>query len=61
VVEALGVQRQDCFFAGDSEDKDFLGPRRFGMRGSFLIDPSRPSRECGIVSSIGEIPSFFCD
>jgi HAD superfamily hydrolase (TIGR01549 family) len=61
VVEALGARPQDCFFAGDSEDKDFLGPRRFGMRGSFLIDPSRPSRECGIVSSISEIPSFFRD
>ena len=61
VVAALGCRRTDCFFAGDSEDKDFLGPRRFGMKGSFLIDPSRPSRECGIVSSISEIPSFFRD
>jgi putative hydrolase of the HAD superfamily len=60
-VESLGAQRQDCFFAGDSEDKDFLGPRRFGMRGSFLIDPKRPSRECGIVASIADIPSFFRD
>jgi len=60
-VAALGCRRTDCFFAGDSEDKDFLGPRRFGMKGSFLIDPSRPSRECGIVSSISEIPSFFRD
>lgn len=60
-VMALGGKAGDCFFAGDSEDKDFLGPRRFGMRGSFLIDPSRPSRECGIVSSISEIPSFFRD
>jgi len=61
VVNALGVHRQDCFFAGDTEDKDFLGPRRFGMRGSFLIDPSRPDRECGIVSSIADIPTFFRD
>ena len=61
VVTALGVERKDCFFAGDSEDKDFLGPRRFGMRGSFLIDSSRPSRECGIVASIADIPSFFRD
>lgn len=55
------MKRSDCFFAGDSEDKDFLGPRRFGMRGSFLIDPLRPSRENGIVSSISEIPTFFRD
>ena len=61
VVEVLKAKPSDCFFAGDSEDKDFLGPRRFGMRGSFLIDPERPSRECGIVSSISEIPSFFRD
>lgn len=61
VVEALGATRDACFFAGDSEDKDFLGPRRFGMRGSFLIDPTRPSREMGIVSSIADIPSFFRD
>ena len=61
VVEALGARPSECFFAGDSEDKDFLGPRRFGMKGTFLIDPERPSRECGIVSSISEIPSFFRD
>jgi len=60
-IDSLGMKRSDCFFAGDSEDKDFLGPRRFGMRGSFLIDPSRPSRENGIVSSISEIPTFFRD
>jgi FMN phosphatase YigB (HAD superfamily) len=60
-VDALGARRDACFFAGDSEDKDFLGPRRFGMRGAFLIDPSRASREMGIVSSISEIPSFFRD
>ena len=61
VVNALGADRRDCFFAGDSEDKDFLWPRRFGMRGSFLIDPKRPSRECGIVASIADIPTFFRD
>jgi FMN phosphatase YigB (HAD superfamily) len=60
-VESIGAKRWDCFFAGDSEDKDYLGPRRFGMRGTFLIDPKRPSRECGIVSSIADIPSFFRD
>ena len=61
VVTALGVRKKDCFFAGDDEEKDCLGPRRYGMRGSFLIDPSRPSRECGIVSSIVDIPAFFRD
>jgi len=61
VVDALGARREDCFFAGDSAEKDCIGPRRFGMRGAFLIDPSRPSREEGIVSSIDEIPSFFRD
>ncbi len=62
VVEALGATMGACFFAGDSEDKDFLGPRRFGMRGAFLIDPERPpSRSAGIVSAITEIPAFFRD
>ncbi len=61
IVEALGTRKEHCFFAGDSESKDFLGPRRYGMRGAFLIDPERHSKECGIVSSISEIPSFFRD
>jgi FMN phosphatase YigB (HAD superfamily) len=60
-VDALGVKRSQCFFAGDSEDKDYLGPRRFGMRWSFLIDSGRASYPQGIVSSISEIPSYFID
>jgi putative hydrolase of the HAD superfamily len=61
VLEALGARPDECFFAGDSKDKDFFGPRRFGMRGAFLIDPSHPSKEDGIVASIADIPSFFRD
>lgn len=60
-LDALGADRGCCFFAGDSEDKDYLAPRRFGMRGSFLIDPHGPSPEMHIVSSIADIPSFFED
>lgn len=60
-VGVLGKRAEDCFFVGDSEDKDFIGPRRFGMRGSFLIDPERPSRELGIVASIADVPLFFRD
>jgi len=61
VVEALGAQRKDCFFAGDSEDKDYLGPLRFGMCGAFLIDQKKMCQCDHMVASISEIPDYFED
>ena len=58
-VESIGAEKQYCYFAGDSCDKDCKGPLEFGMRGAILIDPTNAGKRRNIVSSIGEIPSLF--
>jgi len=58
-LKSIGAEKQYCFFAGDSCDKDCRGPLEFGFKGAFLIDPVHCGKRRNIVSKIGDIPSLF--